>query len=110
MLSSSSLLRLSVVIACLCLLVHAGPAPTLKRHNHKKASRLEEPLPQTYPPALTDALDVPKDAQATNATDLSDSFKRINDSLKSIITLVEERVVELQTIIKESQNAAQAQA
>lgn len=106
---SSSLLRLSVMIACLCLLVHAGPAPTLKRHNHKKASRLAENTPPTPPPALTDALDNILDApKETNATERSDTLERINNSLKSIVTLVEERVVELQTIIKEGQDAAQA--
>jgi hypothetical protein len=98
MFSSSSLLRLSVVIACLCLLVHAGPAPTLKRHNHKKASRLEEPLPQTYPPALTDALDAPKNAQATNTTELTEKSEQIIDSLKSIANVVGERLVELQAL------------
>lgn len=100
-------LSLSVLmIACFCLVAHAGPTVTLKRHTHKKASRLENITP---PPVLvTETLEeAQQEKEVKNTTELSQRFEQINESLRSVLVTVEERILELQQIIKKSQEQPQ---
>jgi len=97
---------LLIMIACLWLTVHAGPAVTLKRHTHKKASRLENmtPPPVIVSETVVEDIRLPNE---NNTTELAQRFERINESLQSVVMLVEERILDLQRFIKQSQELAQ---